>query len=79
MASELREVCSRLGSVRDTATGGAGEASAAQSMGNCCDAWSRSLGALADAIETYATNLNAAASAYGQTDAGAMPTGAGGG
>ncbi len=79
MAGELREVCSRLGSVRDSAAGGAGEARAAASMGNCCDAWSGALGALADAIETYGGNLTAAGGAYGETDAAAMPAGSGGG
>lgn len=78
MATELRELGSSLGAVRASAVGGAGEPATAQSMGNCCEAWSRSLAALANAVETYGGNLTAAGSAYGQTDAGAIPSGGGG-
>lgn len=78
IAGELRGVCSRLGSVRESAAGGAGEARAAASMSDCCDAWSGALGALADAIDTYGGNLTAAGGAYGETDAAAMPADSGG-
>lgn len=74
MAGELREAGLRLRAMRESAAGGAGEAGAARSMADCCETWSRSLVALADAVEAYGANLTAAASAYGDTDAGAMPS-----
>lgn len=78
MADELRGAGLRLSAVRDAAAGGAGEAMAAQSMADCCDAWSGSLGTLAGAVEGHARNLNAAGAAYSGTDAGAMPSAGGG-
>jgi len=79
MAAELRAVRSRLQSAGASATSGAGEASAAATMADCCQAWSDSMAALAEAVDGYGANLTAAGSAYTGTDTSAIPAPAAGG
>ncbi len=73
LATELRGLGGRLVGIGASAANGAGDARAGGAMMDCCQSWSSTLTALADAVEGYATNLTAAGSAYTETDAGAMP------
>jgi len=73
LAGQIMGVCAGLGSAAGAIVGGAGSSYAASSMEDCALSWLASLEMLADSVNGYACNLDAAASAYEGTDRGAMP------
>jgi Excreted virulence factor EspC, type VII ESX diderm len=73
IAARLAELRSELDAAGAGASGAAGTAGLAGAIDACGAAWSAALGQLAVAVQGHAHNAGAAATAYRETDANAMP------
>jgi hypothetical protein len=73
VAAQVIELRGRVEALATQAASAAGHAGAGAAIGDCGLAWTTSLGGLANAVSGIATNMHAAADAYAQTDAGAIP------
>ena len=75
LAARMLELAGRLEAAAAGGAGAAGEAPAAQAIADFGASWSASLAMLADSVGGLGDNLQAASSAYTQTDASAIPAG----
>jgi hypothetical protein len=74
IAARVAELCGELDAAAAGAAGAAGDGRLAGAVGDCGRAWSSAFSALAGAVHGYAANAGAAAGAYHETDANAMPS-----
>jgi hypothetical protein len=75
IAAHVAELRGELDAAAAGAAGAAGDGGVSGAVGDYGQAWSSALSGLSAAVHGYAANAGAAAQAYRQTDASAMPAG----